>query len=69
MTRFTAAALNGLDEPVRRYFRHAITEGARLHRGVRLGMSGRVKVGVWLPFEAEERCDGRRSNGAHGSAG
>jgi hypothetical protein len=58
LTRFTNAALDGLDEPVRRYFRHAVTDGAPLHGGVRLQMSGRVKVGVWLPFDAEERCNG-----------
>jgi hypothetical protein len=58
LTRFTNAALDGLDEPVRRYFRHAIVDGARLHDGVWLQMSGRVKVGVWLPFDAEERCNG-----------
>lgn len=59
MTRFTAAALDGLDEPVQRYFRHAIAADAPLHGGVRLHMAGHVKVGLWLPFEAEERCDGR----------
>ena len=58
MTRFTATALDGLDAPVRRYFRHAIAEGALLHRGVRLTMRGQVKVGAWLPFTAEETCDG-----------
>jgi hypothetical protein len=58
VSRFTAVSLDDLDEPVRRYFRHAIAEGAVLQRGVRLTMSGRVKVGVWLPFDAEERCDG-----------
>ena len=47
-----------VDEPVRRYLQHAIAEGAHAHRGVRLEMSGRIKVGVWLPFDAEERCDG-----------
>jgi hypothetical protein len=58
MTRFTEAALDGLDEPVRRYFGHAIAGGARMHRGVRVRMTGRIKVGVWLPFEADEQCDG-----------
>jgi hypothetical protein len=59
LTRFTSAALDGLDEPVQRYFRHAIAENAQLRRGVRLQMDGQVKVGPWLPFEADERCDGR----------
>jgi hypothetical protein len=58
MNRFTAASLDGLAEPVRRYFRHAIADGALLHRGVRLTMAGRIKVGAWLPFSADETCDG-----------
>jgi hypothetical protein len=59
MTAFDAATLDGLDEPVQRYFRHAIRNGAELPRGVRLAMSGRIKVGLWLPFSAVEACDGR----------
>ena len=50
--------LVGLDEqtPVRRYFAHAISEGAPLSNGVRMAMSGRMKkVDVlWLPFTAEQ---------------
>ena len=48
-----------LDEPVERYLRHAVREGARPGGGVRLAMSGRIKVGLWLPFTAVETCDGR----------
>ena len=51
--------LAGLDEPVRRYFRHAISDGAALPSGVRVAMSGRIKVGLWLPFTAEQTVDGR----------
>jgi Family of unknown function (DUF6920) len=51
--------LDGLDEPVRAYFGHAIRDGAQLGAGVRLAMSGRIKVGAWLPFTALEECDGR----------
>jgi uncharacterized protein DUF6920 len=51
--------LAGLDEPVRRYFSHAISDGAALTRGVRMAMSGRIKVGLWLPFTAEQTVDGR----------
>jgi len=58
MNRFTAASLDDLDEPVRRYLRHAIADGAVLHRGTRLSMAGRIKVGAWLPFSADETCDG-----------
>jgi hypothetical protein len=57
--RFTSELLAGLDEPVRRYFRHAISEGAALPNGVRMAMSGRIKVGLWLPFTAEQTVDGR----------
>jgi len=57
--RFTTACIDGLDEPVRRYLNHAIREGAPLDGGVRLTMSGRIKAGPWLPFTAEEECDGR----------
>jgi hypothetical protein len=57
--RFEANLLDGLDEPVRRYFAHAIRAGAELAPGVRLAMSGRIKVGVWLPFTARQECDGR----------
>lgn len=57
--RFTAALLAGLDEPVRRYLSHAIRDGAELGAGVRLAMTGHIKVGLWLPFGARQECDGR----------
>ncbi len=57
--RFTPDLLAGLDEPVRRCFRHAIRDGAALPNGVRMAMSGRIKVGLWLPFIAEQTVDGR----------
>ena len=57
--RFTSDMLVGLDEPVQRYFSHAISDGAALLRGVRIAMSGRIKVGLWLPFTAEQTVDGR----------
>jgi hypothetical protein len=57
--RFGAEVLRGLDEPVRRYFAHAIGDGAPLPGGVHVAMSGRIKVGVWLPFTAEQAVDGR----------
>ena len=57
--RFTSHMLAGLDEPVRRYFSHAISDGAALPTGVRMAMSGRIKVGLWLPFTAEQTVDGR----------
>jgi hypothetical protein len=45
--------LDGLDEPVRRYFSHALGPGAEVGDRVRLAMRGRIKVGVWLPFRAD----------------
>ena len=51
--------LAGLNEPVRRYFSHAISDGAALTSGVRMTMSGRIKVGLWLPFTTEQTVDGR----------
>jgi hypothetical protein len=56
---FSSEMLAGLDEPVRRYFSHALNEGAPLINGVRVAMSGRIKVGLWLPFTAEQTVDGR----------
>jgi hypothetical protein len=57
--RFHSDLLAGLDEPVRRYFSHAISDGAPLPNGVRMAMGGRIKVGLWLPFTAEQTVDGR----------
>lgn len=47
-----------LEEPVERYLRHAL-RGERHAAAVRGTMSGRIKVGAWLPFTAEQACDGR----------
>jgi hypothetical protein len=57
--RFSANMLEGLDEAVRRYFTHAIRDGAPLPDGVHMAMRGRIKVGLWLPFTAEQTVDGR----------
>jgi hypothetical protein len=51
--------LQGVDEPVRRYLSHAINDGAPPSSGVCMAMSGRIKVGLWLPFTAEQTVDGR----------
>jgi hypothetical protein len=53
------ALLAGLDEPVRRYFTHAIGGEAALSRAVKLTMTGKVKADLWLPFRAQEEIDGR----------
>ena len=57
--RFQPASLAALDEPVRRYFTHAIRSDAPLAAGIRLTMAGRIKVGpVWLGFTAQQEFDG-----------
>jgi hypothetical protein len=57
--RFRRALVSRLDEPVRRYLTHAIAEGALLGPAAELAMTGRIKVGAWLPFAATERCSAR----------
>lgn len=51
--------LEGLDEPVRRYFEHALHGDAERARGVRLEMKGCIRAGAWLPFCAQQESDGR----------
>ena len=51
--------MSRLDEPVERYFRHAIHDRAAVGHGVRLTMTGRIRVGPWLQFKGVETCDGR----------
>ena len=48
-----------LPEPVRRYLRHALPASLPATSGGRLRMSGKIKVGLWLPFTAVQHCDGR----------
>jgi hypothetical protein len=57
--RFDAAVLARLDEPVRRYFTHALTDDAPLARSARLRLGGTIKVGVWLRFDSVWEGDGR----------
>lgn len=57
--RFQPDLLAGADEPVRRWFAHAIREGAPLDARVEVGMRGRIKAGAWLPFTATETVDAR----------
>jgi len=49
--------LAGLDEPVTRYLAHAIAEGTPLAPGVRLRMTGRIRVRSWLPFTADQESE------------
>jgi hypothetical protein len=57
--RFQRSLISDLDEPVQRFFTHAIRDGAALGDRVCLTMTGRIKVGTWLPFSAEQTVDGR----------
>ena len=52
---FGEEELEGLPEPVRRYFRAAIAPGTPLALAARLGMRGSIKLGGrWLPFQARQ---------------
>lgn len=44
---------------MQRFFNHALRDGAALTPRVRVTMTGRIKVGTWLPFTAEQTADGR----------
>ena len=57
--RFNATVLAGLEEPVRRYFTHALTDGAPLALDARLRLGGTIKVGVWLRFDSVWEGDAR----------
>jgi hypothetical protein len=57
--RFEQRALADPDEPVRRYFGHALADGARLARGARLALAGHIRVGTWLRFRSVWEGDGR----------
>ena len=50
---------SAIDEPVRRYFEHALGRKAEPGRRVRLGLRGRIKVGVWLRFDSVWEGDAR----------
>jgi hypothetical protein len=58
-TASTDALIAELPEPVRRYLRHALPAGPDASAGVRLQMTGEIKLGLWLPFVASQDCDGR----------
>jgi hypothetical protein len=52
---FDATELDGLPEPVQRYFRAAIAPGAALSRAADIRMRGHLKLdGRWLPLRARE---------------
>ena len=51
---FDPAVLEGLAEPVRRYFAASIVPGTHLATVVTLQMHGHIRIGRWLPFRADE---------------
>lgn len=54
--RFDPRELDDLPEPVARYFRHALAEGAPLDPAVRLAIRGEMRLSptdAWRPMEAE----------------
>ena len=51
---FRVAELDGLPEPVRRYFRAAIAVGTPMATTARLDMRGHIKLARWLPFRAHQ---------------
>jgi hypothetical protein len=55
----TVALIAELPEPVRRYLHHALPADFPASAGVRLRMTGEIKLGLWLPFTASQDCDGR----------
>jgi hypothetical protein len=51
---FSAAEIDGLPEPVQRYFKASIAVGTPLAPSARFRMRGHIKVGRWLPFRARQ---------------
>lgn len=50
--RFDPEMVTALPEPTRRWLRHAIAPGTPLHSAAVLEMTGRIRLGRWLPFRA-----------------
>jgi hypothetical protein len=55
---FDPESLDALEEPVQRYLNHALAPGTVVADGRRLSMAGRIKVGAWLAFDAEQEMSG-----------
>lgn len=51
---FDPASLKELEEPVQRYLNHALAPGAIIAGRRRLSMAGRIDIGRWLAFDAEQ---------------
>ncbi|MFN3216655.1 MAG: DUF6544 family protein [Acidimicrobiales bacterium] len=52
--RFDPSTIDQLPPPARRLLAAAIPAGAPLSQRVELEMTGRIKLGVWLPFTARQ---------------
>ena len=53
--RVSFALLNGLPEPVARYFRYALRDGQTFVRTARIGHAGEFNLdGKWIPFQSEQ---------------
>ncbi|MFM2399409.1 MAG: hypothetical protein RL341_1566 [Pseudomonadota bacterium] len=61
---FSARELEGLPEPVQRFFRAALTEGQPLVTGVRLAHTGTFNMGQnadqWKPFTSTQQVTTQR---------
>lgn len=51
---FRPEGLPPLPDAARRYLEHAVAPGTRMASAVRLKMHGRIKLGDWLPFTADQ---------------
>ncbi len=51
---FDPSTIVNLPEPAQRFLRAAIPSNAPLATGIHLEMTGRIKLGVWLPFTARQ---------------
>jgi hypothetical protein len=63
---FYPAQATDLPPATRRYLANAIASGTRLASAVRLRMRGSIKLGVWLPFTAEQVIWQDKRNGDKG---
>lgn len=52
--RFDPGTVEHLPEPAQRLLTAAIPQGTPLATGVELEMTGRIKLGIWLPFSARQ---------------
>lgn len=46
--------IEGLPDAVQRYFRASVLPGASLARAAEIAMRGRIRIGRWVPFRADE---------------